>query len=147
MEGGDGNAAVQFNLRIKKDTLTILKQIAKEMNLTASSFGAKIITDYVEFYNYKIQRGDVTLSQPILKTIFEAVDPKKISQISKNTASHIISEIKAQEGEITYDVLIEHFLKWNKGLMEWLSWGTRIMIRKSREIINYRFNIIWILYR
>ena len=115
MEKGIAAAAVQFNLRIKNDILTVLKQIAKEMSLTPSSFGAKIITDYIEFYNYKIQRGDVTLSQPILKAIFEALDTDKITQISKDTASHIISEIKAQEGDITYDVLTEHFLKWNKG--------------------------------
>ena len=107
--------AVQFNLRIKPDSLAILQQIAKEMNLTPSSLGAKIITDYLEFYYYKIQRGDITLSQPILKAMFEAINPKKINQISRVTANHILSEIKSQEGRITYDVLVEHFLEWNRG--------------------------------
>ncbi len=108
-------AAVQFNLRIKPNSLTILRHIAKEMNLTPSSLGAKIITDYLEFYYYKIQRGDVTLSQPILKAMFEAIDPKKINHISHVTANHIVSEIKSQEGNITYDVMVNHFLEWNKG--------------------------------
>ncbi len=108
-------AAVQFNLRIKPDSLTILQHIAKEMNLTPSSLGAKIITDYLEFYYYKIQRGDVTLSQSILKAMFEAIDQKKINHVSNVTANHIVSEIKLQEGKITYDVLVEHFLEWNRG--------------------------------
>ena len=106
---------VQFNLRIKSDIMAILQQIADDMNLTAGTLGTKIITDYVEFFYYKIQRGDVTLSQPILKTIFEALDSKMIDEIAKNTASHILSEIKAQEGNVTYEILIEHFMKWNKG--------------------------------
>jgi len=119
MEGNNninGNSnAIQFNLRIKSSTLAILKQIAKEMNLTPSSLGAKIITDYVEFFYYKIQRGDITLSQPVLKSIFLGLDSKKIDDIARHTAKHIVSEIKSQEGKTTYDVLVDHFLKWNKG--------------------------------
>ena len=95
--------------------MAILQQIADEMNLTAGSLGTKIITDYVEFFYYKIQRGDVTLSQPILKSIFEGLDSAKIDEIAKKTSNYIISEIRAQEGNVTYDVLIEHFMKWNKG--------------------------------
>jgi len=109
------NNTVQFNLRIKTDIMAILQQIADDMNLTAGTLGTKIITDYVEFFYYKIQRGDVTLSQPILKTTFEALDSKMIDEIAKKTAKYILSEIKAQEGNITYEILIEHFLKWNKG--------------------------------
>ena len=108
-------AAVQFNLRIKPDALTVLQHIAQEMNLTPSSLGAKIITDYLEFYYYKIQRGDVTLSQPILKAMFEAIDPSRIDHISQITANYIVSEIRSQEGKITYDVLVNHFLGWNRG--------------------------------
>ena len=95
--------------------MVILQQIADDMNLTAGTLGTKIITDYVEFFYYKIQRGDVTLSQPILKAVFEALDSAKIDTIANKTADYIISEIKAQEGNVTYDILIEHFLKWNKG--------------------------------
>ncbi|WP_420546159.1 hypothetical protein [Nitrosopumilus sp.] len=108
-------AAVQFNLRIKPDTLEILQHVAKGLNLTPSSLGAKIITDYLEFYYYKIQRGDIILSPSILKAVFKAIDPKKIDQISHITAKHILSEIKSQEGKTTYDVLVGHFLKWNHG--------------------------------
>jgi len=106
---------VQFNLRIKSSTMAILQQIADDMNITAGTLGTKIITDYVEFFYYKIQRGDVTLSQPILKTIFEGLDPKMIDDIAKKTAKYIMTEIKAQEGNVTYEILIEHFVKWNKG--------------------------------
>ena len=109
------NNSVQFNLRIKTDVMAILQQIADDMNLTAGTLDTKIITDYVEFFYYKIQRGDVTLSQPILKSIFEALDSAKIDTIANKTADYIISEIKAQEGNVTYDVLTEHFSKWNKG--------------------------------
>jgi len=108
-------AAVQFNLRIKPDALTALQHVAKEMNLTPSSLGAKIITDYLEFFYYKIQRGDVILSPQILKAMFDAIDPKKINLISHTAANHVVSEIKSQEGKITYDVLVEHFLEWNRG--------------------------------
>jgi len=109
------NNTVQFNLRIKTDIMAILQNIANDMNLTAGTLGTKIITDYVEFFYYKIQRGDVTLSQPILKSIFEGLDSAKIDEIAKKAADYIISEIKAQEGNVTYEILIEHFLKWNKG--------------------------------
>ena len=109
------NNTVQFNLRVKTDIMAILQNIADDMNLSAGTLGTKIITDYVEFFYYKIQRGDVTLSQPILKSIFEALDSAKIDTIAKKTADYIISETRAQEGNVTYDVLIEHFLKWNKG--------------------------------
>ena len=109
------NNTVQFNLRIKTDIMAILQQIADDMNLTAGTLGTKIITDYVEFFYYKIQRGDVTLSQPILKSIFEGLDSAKIDEIAKKTAKYILSEIKIQEGNVTYEILIEHFMKWNKG--------------------------------
>ena len=110
----NNNNTVQFNLRIKTDIMAILQNIADDMNLSAGTLGTKIITAYVEFFYYKIQRGDVTLSQPILKTIFEALDSKMIDEIAKKTAKYVISEIRAQEGNITYEILIEHFLKWNK---------------------------------
>ena len=84
------------------------------MNLTAGTQGTKIITDYVEFFYYKIQRGDVTLSQPILKVIFEGLDSEKIEEIAKKTSKYTMTEIKAQEGNMTYEKLIEHFMKWNK---------------------------------
>ena len=109
------NNTVQFNLRIKTDIMAILQQIADDMNLTAGTLGTKIITDYVEFFYYKIQRGDITLSQPILKSIFEGLDSDKIDEIAKKTSKYIISEIKAQEGNVTYEIIIEHFMKWNKG--------------------------------
>ncbi len=85
------------------------------MNLTTGTLDTKIITDYVEFFYYKIQRGDVTLSQPILKSIFEGIDSKMIDDIAKKISKYILSEIKAQEGNVTYEILIEHFIKWNKG--------------------------------
>ncbi len=109
------NNTVQFNLRVKTDIMAILQNIADDMNLSAGTLGTKIITDYVEFFYYKIQRGDVTLSQPILKSIFESLDSAKIDAIAKKTADYIISETRAQEGNVTYEILIEHFLKWNKG--------------------------------
>ena len=115
MSNHNHNNTVQFNLRIKTDIMAILQQIADDMNLTAGTLGTKIITDYVEFLYYKIQRGDVTLSLPILKAIFEALDSDMIDSISKKTADHIHSEIKTQEGNVTYEILIEHFMKWNKG--------------------------------
>ena len=115
MNSNNNNNTVQFNLRIKSDIMAILQNIADDMNLSAGTLGTKIITDYVEFFYYKIQRRDVTISQPILKAIFEALDSKMIDEIAKKTANYIISEIKAQEGNVTYEILIEHFLKWNKG--------------------------------
>ena len=115
MSNHNHNNTVQFNLRIKSDIMAILQNIADDLNLTAGTLGTKIITDYVEFFYYKIQRGDITLSQPILKAVFEALDSKMIDEIAKKTANYVISEIRAQEGNVTYEILIEHFLKWNKG--------------------------------
>ena len=115
MSNNKNSNSVQFNLRIKTDIMAILQQIADDMNLTTGTLGTKIITDYVEFFYYKIQRGDVTLSQPILKSIFEGIDSKMIDGIAKKTSEYILSEIKTQEGNVTYEILIEHFMKWNKG--------------------------------
>jgi len=43
------------------------------------------------------------------------LDSDKIDEIAKKTADYILSEIKTQEGNVTYEILIEHFMKWNKG--------------------------------
>ena len=84
------------------------------MNLTPSSLGAKIITDYVKFFYYKIQRGDVTMSQPILKAMFEVIDPRRLIKFHVSLQT-IYYEIKYLERKTTYDVLVEYFLEWNKG--------------------------------
>lgn len=105
----------QVNGQIELDVYAGLTEIAEGMNIKPSTLVGKIVTDYVQIYAYKIQRGDITLSKPIIKKIFEMIDPSKIDEIAEYTANFIISEIKSQEGKITYEILLEHFTKWNKG--------------------------------
>ncbi|NNL59418.1 MAG: hypothetical protein HKP31_08175 [Nitrosopumilus sp.] len=105
----------QLNLRIASSDLALLTEIANDMNLSVGTLGSKVITDFVQFYYYKIQRGDITLSKPILKKLFEAIDPSKTDEIAEYVSQYVFSEIKAQVGTVTYKILVEHFLKWNKG--------------------------------
>jgi len=42
------------------------------------------------------------------------LDKSKIDKVSEFMAKHIIKEIKLQEGNVTYPVLSDHILKWNK---------------------------------
>ncbi len=105
----------QLNIRLDSVIISIFNQIAKEMNLSPGTLGTKVITDFVQFYYYKIERGDLTISQPILKSILQYVNHDKIDDISKFQADYILSEIKAQEGTVTYDKLVTRAIKWNKG--------------------------------
>lgn len=43
------------------------------------------------------------------------MDKSEIDKISEFMAKHIIKEIKLQEADVTYPVLSERILKWNKG--------------------------------
>ena len=106
----------QLNIRLDSKTLAIFNDIAKQLNLNPGTLGTQIITQWVEFYYYKIQRGDITISKQILSKYFKVFDKKRIDEIAKYTAKFIINEIKTQEGNnITYPLLIDHILKWNKG--------------------------------
>ena len=93
-----------------------LNEIAKEENHnSAATHAAQIIKQYVEFYYYKIHRGDITFSQPIIRKFIDSADKSNFGKIANFTASFILNEIKAQEGPVTYEVLVDHILKWNKG--------------------------------
>ena len=105
----------QLNIRLDSVTTSIFNQVAAEMNLSPGTLGTKVITDFVQFYYYKIERGDLTISQPILKAILSITKSDQIEQVAKTNADYILSEIKSQEGKITYENLIERILKWNKG--------------------------------
>ena len=61
-----------------------------------------------------MRRGDIIFSQPILRKMLGALDKSHIEDVSEFMASHIIKEIKIQEGDVSYFSLIEHILKWNK---------------------------------
>jgi hypothetical protein len=105
----------QLNVRLNQKNFAILEQISREINQSPSTVGSQIISQWVEFYYYKIHRGDVVLSRQILKKIISILDKSRIDEVSKFMARHIINEIRLQEGEVTYPVLTEHILKWNKG--------------------------------
>jgi hypothetical protein len=105
----------QLNIRLNQKNFAILEQISREINQSPSTVGSQIISQWVEFYYYKIHRGDVVLSRQILRKIIGILDKSKIEEVSKFMARHIINEIRLQEGEVTYPILTEHILKWNKG--------------------------------
>ena len=105
----------QLNVRLSHKNFVILEQISKDINQSPSTVGSQIISQWIEFYYYKIHRGDVVLSRQILRKIIGILDKSKIDEVSKFMAKHIINEIRLQEGEVTYPVLTEHILKWNKG--------------------------------
>lgn len=132
--------SVQFNLRIDPDILNGLADIAGNMGVSPNALATKALTDYVQIYAYKIQRGDVTLSKPIIKKIFEAIDPERFDEISEYTANFIVSEIMLQEGKITYEKMLEHFMKWNKGRFQFnriRQDGTDLIISKHMICRNW----------
>ena len=130
----------QVNAQLELDVFAILTEIAEEQNIKPSTLVGKIITDFVQIYHYKIQRGDITISKPIMKKIFESIDPKKKQEIIDVTSDFMISEIKVQEGKITYEKLIEHIIKWNKGRFQF----NRIQQKDSDLIISkHSMGKIW----
>ncbi|MCA9812679.1 MAG: hypothetical protein KC483_07435 [Nitrosarchaeum sp.] len=105
----------QLNVRLNHKNFVILEQISKDINQSPSTLGSQIISQWIEFYYYKIHRGDIIFSRQIVRKIISILDKSKIDEVSKFMAKHIINEIRLQEGEVTYAVLAEHILKWNKG--------------------------------
>ena len=110
-----GKKTHQLNIRLNQKNYTILDQISKDQNQSPSTVGSQIISQWIEFYYYKMHRGDVIFSRQILKKIMGILDKSKIDKVSEFMAKHIIKEIRLQEGNVTYPVLTEHILKWNKG--------------------------------
>jgi hypothetical protein len=108
----------QLNIRTDIELLASFTGIAEQMGQTPSTLAVNVIKDFVQIYHYKIQRGDISLSKPILKKIFETIDPKRIDEIAEFTSNFIITEIRQQEGKLTYEIILEHFIKWNKGRIQ-----------------------------
>ncbi len=101
----------QVNAQLELDGFAILTEIAEGQNIKPSTLVGKIITDFVQIYHYKIQRGDITISKSIMKKMFESIDPKKKQEIIDFTSDFMVSEIKVQEEKITYEKLLEHIIK------------------------------------
>ncbi len=93
----------------------MLNKISKDKNQSPSTVGSQIISQWIEFYYYKIHRGDVIFSRHVIKKLISILDKSKIEKVSEFMANHIIKEIRLQEGNVTYPVLTEHILKWNRG--------------------------------
>jgi len=108
-----GKKIHQLNIRLDHENFIVLNQISKDTKQSPSTVGSQIVSQWIEFYYYKIHRGDVIFSKQVLRKIISILNKSKIDRISKSMAKHIIKEIKLQEGEVTYPVLVEHILKWN----------------------------------
>ena len=108
-----GKRMHQLNIRLDHENFTLLSQISKDTKQSPSTVGAQIVSQWIEFYYYKIHRGDVIFSKQVLRNILSILDKSKIDRISKSMAKHIIKEIKLQEGTVTYPILVERILKWN----------------------------------
>ena len=108
-----GKKIHQLNIRLDHENFILLNQISKDTKQSPSTVGSQIVSQWIEFYYYKIRRGDVIFSKQVLRKIISILDKSKIDRISKSMAKHIINEIKLQEGTVTYPVLVEHILKWN----------------------------------
>lgn len=103
----------QLNIRLDHENFILLSQISKDVKQSPSTVGSQIVSQWIEFYYYKIHRGDIIFSKQVLRKIVSILDKSKIDRISKSMAKHIIKEIKLQEGTVSYPVLVEHILKWN----------------------------------
>ena len=113
MSGLPGKKIHQLNIRLDHENFTLLNQISKDTKQNPSTVGSQIVSQWIEFYHYKIHRGDVIFSKHVLRKIISILDKSKIDRVSKFMAGHIIKEIRLQEGTVTYPVLVERILKWN----------------------------------
>ena len=105
----------QLNLRLATDVHAVLNKISEETDIAPTTLAAQILTEYVQFYYYKIHRGDVTISQHVLKQYLKTINPSKIDEMATNVANYILSEMRIQEGKLDYDIVSQRILKWNKG--------------------------------
>lgn len=105
----------QLNIRLNHENFALLNQISKDAKQSPSTVGSQIISQWIEFYYYKIHRGDVIFSRQVLKKIISNLDKSEIDKISEFMAKHIIKEIRLQEVDVTYPILSDRILKWNKG--------------------------------
>jgi len=110
-----GKKIHQLNIRLDHENFTLLNQISKDAKQSPSTVGSQIISQWMEFYYYKIHRGDVIFSKQVLKKIIGILDKSDIDKISEFMAKHMIKEIRLQEADVTYSVLSDRILKWNKG--------------------------------
>jgi len=104
----------QLNIRLNQENFILLNKMSKDTKQGPSTIGSQIVSQWIEFYCYKIHKGDVIFPKQILKKIIGILDKSKIDRVSEFMAKHIIKEIKLQEGDVTYSVLSDHILKWNK---------------------------------
>ena len=104
----------QLNLRLATNVHAVNK-ISEEIDIAPTTLATQILTDYVQFYYYKIHREDVTISQHVLKQYLEAINPSKIDEMATKVANYILSEMRIQEGKLDYDIVSQRILKWNKG--------------------------------
>jgi hypothetical protein len=110
-----GKKTHQLNIRLDHENFTLLNQISKDAKQSPSTVGSQIISQWMEFYYYKIHRGDVIFSKQVLKKIIGILDKSDIDKISEFMAKHMIKEMRLQEVDVTYAVLSDRILKWNKG--------------------------------
>ncbi|MDH3793763.1 MAG: hypothetical protein OER78_01655, partial [Nitrosopumilus sp.] len=110
-----GKKTYQLNIRLDHENFTLLKQISKDAKQSPSTVGSQIISQWMEFYYYKIHRGDVIFSKQVLKKIIGILNKSDIDKISEFMAKHMIKEMRLQEVDVTYAILSDRILKWNKG--------------------------------
>ena len=110
-----GKKTYQLNIRLDHENFALLNQISKDAKQSPSTVGSQIISQWMEFYYYKIHRGDVIFSKQVLKKIIGILGKSDIDKISEFMAKHMIKEIRLQEADVTYPALSDRILKWNKG--------------------------------
>ena len=104
----------QLNIRLDEKIFGMLNKISYESSQNPSALGSCIVRQWIEFYYCKMRRGDVILSQPILRKILGTIDKSRLDEVSEFTANYMIKEIKMQEGDVDYPILVDHILKWNR---------------------------------
>jgi hypothetical protein len=78
-----GKKTHQLNIRLDHENFTLLNQISKDAKQSPSTVGSQIISQWMEFYYYKIHRGDVIFSKQVLKKIIGILDKSDIDKISE----------------------------------------------------------------
>jgi len=80
-------------VRLNQELDSILRDDAKESNLTVNGLINRIMTKYIDWDRYAERFGFVSFARQTFKSILEEVDECKVEQIATNTASPILEAV------------------------------------------------------
>ena len=104
----------QYQFRLEDEDAKIFEEILEEDERNPSEMTRIIMKRYLRFRRTKTQRGDVTISKALLRSRHEGIKKTEITTIAEKDARYVISEMKKQESNLTFNELVKRIKEWNK---------------------------------